>query len=118
MPLTKLGRDVLGVDADPKIVQRYAGHLTHVVEADTTSPEALRQLGADEFKTAVVGIGTNIEASILTTLALVDLGLETIWAKAINPHTAGSWSASAPRAWCCPNTRWASASRTSSPAAP
>ncbi len=82
--LTELGRDVLGVDADPKIVQRYAGHLTHVVEADTTNVDALRQLGADEFKCAVVGIGTDIEASILTTLALVDLGIGTIWAKGIN----------------------------------
>jgi len=81
--LTELGRDVLGVDADPTIVQSYAGHLTHVVEADTTNVDALRQLGADEFKCAVVGIGTDIEASILTTLALVDLGIGTIWAKGI-----------------------------------
>lgn len=81
--LTELGRDVLGVDADPKIVQHYAGHLTHVVEADTTDPDALRQLGADEFKCAVVGIGTDIEASVLTTAALADCGVTTIWAKAV-----------------------------------
>jgi trk system potassium uptake protein TrkA len=61
--------------------------LTHVVEADTTSEEALRQIGADEFRCAVVAIGTNIEASILTTSVLVDLGLTTIWAKAVTrPH--------------------------------
>ena len=82
--LTELGREVLAVDADHKIVQSYAGRLTHVVEADTTSEEALRQIGAGEFDCAVVGIGTNIEASILTTSVLVDLGVSTIWAKAIS----------------------------------
>jgi trk system potassium uptake protein TrkA len=81
--LTSLGHDVVGVDADPKLVQQAAQALTHVVEADTTDPEALRQLGAAEFDRAVVGIGSNIEASILTTAALADLGVPHIWAKAI-----------------------------------
>ena len=44
--LVKLGHEVLAVDIDHKIVQSYAGRLTHVVEADTTDEEALRQLGA------------------------------------------------------------------------
>jgi len=85
--LVDLGHEVLAVDYDHAIVQRYAGRLTHVVEADTTNEEALRQIGADEFGCAVVAIGTNIEASILTTSVLVDLGVSTIWAKAITrPH--------------------------------
>ena len=85
--LADLGHEVLAVDNDHKLVQAYAGRLTHVVEADTTDPEALRQIGADEFGCAVVAIGTNIEASILTTSVLVDLGIPTIWAKAIShPH--------------------------------
>ena len=81
--LLALGRDVLGVDADAEVVQRYSGRFAHVVEADTTDAEALEQLGASEFKRAVVGIGTDIEASILTTSALVDLGVEEVWAKAV-----------------------------------
>lgn len=85
--LVELGNEVLAVDVDHKIVQSYAGRLTHVVEADTTDEEALRQIGAAEFNCAVVAIGTHIEASILTTSVLVDLGIETIWAKAISvPH--------------------------------
>ncbi len=85
--LVELGHDVLAVDADAKIVQSYAGRLTHVVEADSTDEQALRQLGAEDFDCAVVAIGTNIEASILTTSMLVDFGIETIWAKAISaPH--------------------------------
>jgi trk system potassium uptake protein len=85
--LIDLGHEVLGVDRDPKLVQDFATHLTHVVEADSTDINALRQLGAGEFPTAVVAIGTEVEASILTTGALVDLNVQRIVAKAISkPH--------------------------------
>src|SRR5512134_1030116 len=81
--LVGMGHEVLGVDADPKTVQDFAGVLTHVVEADSTSEAAMRQLGAGEFETAVVSIGTEIEASILTTSVLADLGVPRIVAKAV-----------------------------------
>lgn len=80
--LVRGGYDVLGIDADPRIVQRYADDLTHAAVADTTDAEAMRQLGVQEFGLAVVGIGTDLEASILTTALLVDLRVQTIWAKA------------------------------------
>lgn len=82
--LVGLGHEVLAVDTDPKIVQGWSGRLTHVVEADATNPEAMRQLGAHEFDRAVVGIGNDIESSILTVAVLVDLGIRQIWAKAIS----------------------------------
>lgn len=81
--LVGMGHEVLGVDADPKLVESFAGTLTHVVEADATSEAALRQLGAGEFESAVVAIGTEIEASILTTSLLADLGVPRIVAKAV-----------------------------------
>lgn len=81
--LVKLGFEVLGVDADSRRVQAHAELLTHVVEADTTDAETIRQIGGGDFSTAVVGIGTDVEASILTTSALVDLGVPDIWAKAV-----------------------------------
>ena len=85
--LVDLGYEVLGVDRDPDRVQELAGSLTHVVQADTTSIRALRQFGVADAVTAVVCIGTGVEASILTTTALVDLGVKNIWAKAITePH--------------------------------
>lgn len=82
--LIHLDFEVLGVDADPKIVASWAGRLTHVVEADSTNEDALRQLGCGDFHRAVVGIGTHLEASILSTSVLVDLGVDEIWAKADN----------------------------------
>ena len=86
--LSRLGHDVLAVDERPEIVQRYASDFTHVVSADTTDTEALRQIGADQFARAVVGIGTDIEASVLTVLSLVELGIGEVWAKAINAKHA------------------------------
>lgn len=83
--LNRLGHDVLAVEKNPKLVQEWAGRLTHVVEADGTNIDALKQLGAKEFKIAVVGIGTSIEASVLATANLVDLGNKQVWAKAITP---------------------------------
>lgn len=87
LELMEEGTDVLGIDDDAKTVQTLAGRLTHVVEADSTDEEALRQLSVHEFDRAVVGIGTDLEASILTSSILVSLGIRSIWAKAIsNSH--------------------------------
>jgi trk system potassium uptake protein TrkA len=85
--LVALGTEVLGVDVDDAIVQELSTTLTHIVRADTTSEEALRQLGVPEFERAVVAIGSHIEASLLTASLLKTLGVRTIWAKAISePH--------------------------------
>lgn len=83
--LVRQNKEVLAVEKDPALVQKWAGELTHVVEADATDMNALRQLGAQEFTSAVVGVGTSVEASVLITANLVDLGIERIWAKAITP---------------------------------
>lgn len=82
--LVQLGHEVLAVDEQADIVQRYASDFTHVVAADTTDTEALRQIGAEQFEVAVVGIGTDLEASVLTVLGLLDLGVKEVWAKAIS----------------------------------
>jgi trk system potassium uptake protein len=74
--------DVLGIDSSLRIVQSLSGQLPHVVVADSTDLEAMRQIGVQEFSRAVVGIGTDLEASILTTSLLIDLEIDDIWAKA------------------------------------
>ena len=80
--LARLGHDVLGIDESAGLVQSWSEQLPHVVQADTSNAEVLRQLGVQDFQHAVVGIGTDIEASVLTTLALSELGVPDIWAKA------------------------------------
>ncbi|WP_316959585.1 TrkA family potassium uptake protein [Streptomyces sp. TRM68367] len=82
--LMRRGWDVLGVDTDAQIVQRLSDELTHAVVADCTDPEALRQLGVHEFTSAVVGIGTDIEASILIASNLLEAEVPNLWAKAIS----------------------------------
>lgn len=81
--LDRLGRDVLAVERDPELIQKWSGRIP-LVEADATNPEALDQLGARDFQVAVVGVGTALEASVLITGNLVDIGIPQIWSKAIS----------------------------------
>ncbi|MCK9792731.1 TrkA family potassium uptake protein [Isoptericola sp. 4D.3] len=81
--LDRLGQDVLAVERDEKLVAQWSGRLP-LVEADASEAEALIQLGARDFGVAVVGVGTELEASVLITANLVDLGTPQIWAKAIS----------------------------------
>ncbi len=80
--LVKTGREVLGIDSDERLVQANAESLTHVVQADSTDEAALRELGIQDFDSAVVAIGSDLEASILTASLLLQLGVPEVWAKA------------------------------------
>jgi len=82
--LQRQGREVLGVDEDPVLVQKWADRITHTVQADARSIDALQQIGAQDFSIAVVATGSSIESSVLITANLVDLKVPQIWAKAIS----------------------------------
>lgn len=84
LSLMRRGAEVLGIDEDEHRVQHYGDELTYAAVADATDETALHQLGIPEFTRAVVAIGTDLEASILTTSLLVDFGIPNIWAKALN----------------------------------
>jgi trk system potassium uptake protein TrkA len=88
LELIRRGTEVLGIDNRPKIVQSLVGRIPHVVTADSTDIEALRQLGVAEFHRAVVAIGSDIQASILTTSLLSEIGITDIWAKAVTDQHA------------------------------
>ncbi|WP_248503608.1 TrkA family potassium uptake protein [Streptomyces sp. D2-8] len=82
--LMRRGWDVLGIDTNARLVQKYSDGLTHAAVADCTDAETLRQLGVHEFTSAVVSIGTDIEASILVSSNLLEAEVPNIWAKAIS----------------------------------
>jgi trk system potassium uptake protein TrkA len=82
--LARTGREVLAIDTSIERVQRFSSVVTHAVQADVSNIEALRQIGGESFGTAVVAIGSSIEASVLITANLVELGIPNIWAKAIS----------------------------------
>ena len=84
LSLSRLGHEVLAIDRTSALVQNLSEQLPHIVEADSTSASALRRIGVQDFPHAVVGIGTDVEASVLTVLALTELGVKDIWAKAIS----------------------------------
>lgn len=79
--MDSLDHEILAVERNPSRVQRLMGRFP-LVEADATSMEALEQLGARQFASAVVGVGSSLEASVLITANLVELGVPNIWAKA------------------------------------
>ncbi|MFV0524484.1 MAG: potassium channel family protein [Acidimicrobiales bacterium] len=81
--LVDMELEVMAIDTDQLLVNQWADRLTHVRVADGTSAAALGQIGASGFDVAVVAIGTDIEASILSVSALADIGVHNIWAKAI-----------------------------------
>ncbi|MBW7458710.1 potassium channel family protein [Paenibacillus sepulcri] len=82
--LSNLGFEVLAIDSDEQKTQDVASIVTHAVSADTTDEDALRALGIRNFDVVVVAIGADIQASILTTLILKDLGVPKLIVKAQN----------------------------------
>jgi len=81
--LVHLGHDVMGIDRDELLVREWADLLTHAVQADSTNTAIMRQLGVADFSHAIVGIGTDIAASLMTLMVLTELGIKDIWVKAL-----------------------------------
>ncbi|HZK25777.1 MAG TPA: TrkA family potassium uptake protein [Oscillospiraceae bacterium] len=80
--LYEMGHDVLAIDSEEEKVENIVEKVTHAVVADTTSEAALKSLGITNFDVVIVAIGEDIQASILTTLVLKELGVKHIVAKA------------------------------------
>lgn len=84
--LMRLGHDVMGIDRDGEPVQAWADLLTHTVQADSTNVSVMRQLGVADFAHGIVGIGTDLASSLMTVMALTELGIKDIWVKAMTPE--------------------------------
>ncbi|MGO4887961.1 potassium channel family protein [Anaerobacillus sp. MEB173] len=84
--LSRQGMEVLAIDIDEDRVDEYSSIVTHAVVADTTDEKALKSLGIRNFENVIVAIGDNIQASILTTLILGELGVRHITVKALNDY--------------------------------
>ena len=82
--LARFGNQVIGVDSDERRVAQMAATLSSAVILDTTDEMALKEAGIDQYDIALIAIGRDIQASILTTMNLKMLGIGTIWVKASN----------------------------------
>lgn len=81
--LYEAGQEVLGIDTSEECVEDAEFYVTHAVVADSTEEKALTSLGISNFDCVIVAIGNDLEASILTTMLLKDLGVKKIIAKAL-----------------------------------
>lgn len=79
--LYDMGNDVLVIDMNADIIQDISNSVTHAVQMDATDENALRTLGLSNFDVAVVTIGSNIQASVMVTLLIKELGVKYIIAK-------------------------------------
>lgn len=85
--LDNMGQDVLAVDKDPVLVNRFSSQIP-TVQADMTDVLAVEQLNASDFDVAVVAIGDSVEASVITAGNLLDAGISDIWAKSVSKEHA------------------------------
>ncbi len=82
LELMRLGHEVLAIDSDEARVNEVAPSVTHAVQLDASDDVALRSVGAGEFDHAIVAISSVTEASIFATMALKNLGVRNVVAKA------------------------------------
>lgn len=85
--LDTMGQDVLAVDTNLELVNRWSSQIP-TVQADMTDVLALEQLNVSDFTTAIVAIGDSVEASVIATGNLLDAGISDIWAKSVSQEHA------------------------------
>ncbi|MEO4053686.1 TrkA family potassium uptake protein [Solibacillus sp. CAU 1738] len=84
--LVAQGAHVMAIDSTSERVDEYAQIATQAIVADTTDESVIKSLGLWNFGHVIVAIGENIQASILTTLILKELGVSQITVKAQNDY--------------------------------
>ena len=80
--LCALGAEVLAIDKYNDLVQQVANDVTHAVVGDAQDKEVLRALGVRNFDCAVIAIGNDLAASVLTVMNLKELGVPYVVCKA------------------------------------
>jgi len=82
--LFQMGYDVMAIDLDEELIDDLKDKVTYGVTADAQEERVLESLGVRNFDVVIVAIGNDIQASILITLTLKELGVKKVVAKAIN----------------------------------
>ncbi len=76
------GIDVTIIDSDENIINQYSSKCDNAIVANGTDEPVLRKIGIQNYDYVIVAIGQDLNASILTTLLLVELGVKNIMVKA------------------------------------
>ncbi|XKH50173.1 TrkA family potassium uptake protein [Chryseomicrobium palamuruense] len=80
--LAEMKQEILAVDLDPERVDYYSQYATQAVVASGYDEKTLRAFGVRNIDHAFVSFGEDIQASVLTTMVLKELGVPKVWAKA------------------------------------
>jgi len=80
--LTRAGAEVIAVDKNHKLIEQISDEVALAVRLDSTDEDALRSQGIDHVDAAIVGIGEDFEANVLTTMLLKSIGVKIICARA------------------------------------
>jgi trk system potassium uptake protein len=83
--LSEKGVEVLAIDRNRESVEAVKDSVTHAATLSSTDEEALRAVGIQNVDVAVVCIGEDIEANLLTTILLKKMGVHRIWTRALSP---------------------------------
>lgn len=82
--LTDKGAQVIAVDSDKNKVEAVKESVTYAVTLNSMDKNALISASVQDVDVAVVCIGDDVEANLLTTLLLKKIGVRRIWSRAIN----------------------------------
>lgn len=80
--LTKGGAEVIAIDTDMQKIEEHKDLVGHAICLDSTDEEAMKKAGLEDVDVAVIALGANVEANILTTVLVKDLGVDHIVARA------------------------------------
>ena len=80
--LAKGGADILIADDDEEVIRKYANSVSCAMKADLTDPEVIRGLGLAGVDTAIVAMGSSLDASIMCVMVAKELGVKHVIAKA------------------------------------
>lgn len=80
--LYDLGNEVMVIDSSAEIISEISANVTHAVQANVMDERVLKELGLSNFDVAIIAIGSELEASVMATLAAKELGIKKVIAKA------------------------------------
>ncbi|MDD5537066.1 MAG: NAD-binding protein, partial [Candidatus Cloacimonetes bacterium] len=82
--LSESGMDVIAIDKSQELVDEVSGRVTSAICMDSTDEASLRSQNLNEADAVIIGIGSNIQESILTAAILRKIGVGIIYAKVEN----------------------------------
>ncbi len=83
-----MGHEVIAIERDEALVDRQAESCTRVVVGDATDPALLERVAAGDVDAAVIATGEDLSTTILSIMALRDLGVREIYAKVRSTNAA------------------------------